>query len=104
LQALHFEAHFHIPQEGRTTSIAMDVAHDPTNMDMLTSKGFVAACYRATCIRPGGGLLAAPVCSSFVFMLLWICLKIIGFQPFFDPGSVQKKQVSKKWEWTPLFF
>lgn len=55
-------------EEGRTSSIAMDVAHDPTNMDMLTSSGFVAACYHATCIRPGGGLLAAPVCSSFVFM------------------------------------
>ena len=50
--------------------MAMDVLHDPHTMDLLSDTGFVAACYHATCLRPGAGFLAAPVCSSFVYMLL----------------------------------
>ena len=44
----------------------MDVLHDPSSMDLLTPVGFVSALYHATCLKPGSGFLAAPVCSSFV--------------------------------------
>lgn len=44
--------------------------HDPATMDLSSSVGFVTACYHATCLRPSGGLLAAPVCSSFVYVPL----------------------------------
>ncbi|CAL1141155.1 unnamed protein product [Cladocopium goreaui] len=55
-------------QEGRTSSVAMDLDHNPETMNMLTNTGFVSALYHATCLRPGSGCLAAPVCSSFVYM------------------------------------
>eukprot|EP00435_Cladocopium_sp_Y103_P068283 s1968_g31.t1 len=55
-------------QEGRTDSIALDITHDPATMDLTTPTGFLTACYHATCLRVGSGLLAAPVCSSFVYM------------------------------------
>lgn len=66
-------------KEGRTRSIALDVTHDPSSMDLLSPLGFVSACYHATCIRPGGGLLAAPVCSSFVYMPLGYRVEIEVF-------------------------
>ena len=50
--------------------MAMDVLHDPASMDLLSPIGFVSALYHATCLRPGSGFLAAPVCSSFVYMQL----------------------------------
>ena len=48
--------------------MALDILHDPATMDMASSTGFLTACYHATCLRIGAGMLAAPVCSSFVFM------------------------------------
>ena len=48
----------------------MDVLHDPSSTDLLTPVGFVSALYHATCLKPGSGFLAAPVCSSFVYMQL----------------------------------
>ena len=57
-------------QEGRSQSIALDIRHDPKTMDLMDPRGFISACYHATCLKPGSGFLAAPVCSSFVFMLL----------------------------------
>ena len=50
--------------------MAMDLDHNPETMNMLTNTGFVSALYHATCLRPGSGCLAAPVCSSFVYMRL----------------------------------
>lgn len=54
-------------QEGRR-ALAMDLNHDPSTMDLMDPKGFISACYHATCLKPGSGTLAAPVCSTFVFM------------------------------------
>lgn len=57
-------------QAGRHASVAMDIRHDKS-MDLLDNSGFLAACYHATCLKPGkGGFLAAPVCSTFVYMWL----------------------------------
>lgn len=39
-------------------------------MDLSQELGFVSALYHAARLRVGGHLLAAPVCSSFVFMQL----------------------------------
>lgn len=55
-------------KEGRSQSIAMDIRHDPKTMDLMDPRGFISACYHATCLKPGSGFLAAPVCLSFVFM------------------------------------
>ena len=62
-----------VPQEGRRV-MAMDVRlHE--SMDLMTPQGFIAALYHCCRLRIGGGLLAAPVCSSFVFMHLESVLK-----------------------------
>ena len=50
--------------------MALDYEHDPKTMDLMSDQGFLSALYHATCVRPGGGALAAPVCSSFVYMPL----------------------------------
>lgn len=68
-----------VVQEGRTNSVAMDYDHDPKTMYLLSDQGFLSALYHATCVRPGGGALAAPVCSSFVYMPLRLHKKN-GFQ------------------------
>ena len=72
-------------KEGRTNSIALDIAHDPSSMDLSTPTGFVTALYHATCLKPGSGMLAAPVCSSFVYMSLEVqhcdCVFLLGSGP-----------------------
>lgn len=39
-------------------------------MDLTTDSGFVGALYQCCRLTPGSGWLAAPVCSSFVYMWL----------------------------------
>ena len=68
-------------QAGRHASIAMDIRHDKS-MDLLENSGFLSACYHATCLKPGtGGFLAAPVCSTFVYMWLggWKAFRYVCF-------------------------
>ena len=48
--------------------MAMDIAWGGEKMDLSQEVGFLAALYHAARLRVGGALLAAPVCSSFVFM------------------------------------
>ncbi|CAK9026290.1 unnamed protein product, partial [Durusdinium trenchii] len=56
-----------LKDEGRK-AIAMDVEIGGEVMDLTTNAGFVAALYHTCRLSPGSGWLAAPVCSSFVFM------------------------------------
>ena len=50
--------------------MAVDVVIGGSSMDLTSDAGFVGALYH-TCRRsPGSGWLAAPVCSSFVYMYL----------------------------------
>lgn len=60
---------FPSPQEGRSV-MAMDIAFGGKPMDLLTPEGFLGAVYHACRLEPGTGALAAPVCSSFVYMIL----------------------------------
>jgi len=60
-------AHTDTPQEGRKV-LAMDIAWGGESMDLMTPQGFLGAVYHATRLVPGSGCLAAPVCSSFVFL------------------------------------
>lgn len=53
--------------EGRSV-MAMDIAFGGKPMDLLTPEGFLGAVYHACRLEPGTGALAAPVCSSFVYM------------------------------------
>ena len=50
-------------------SLALDIRYDPS-MDICSAEGFISAVHAATRLKPGAGLLAAPVCSSWVFMIL----------------------------------
>lgn len=47
----------------------MDVTFGP-GMDLTTTHGFLNAVYYACLIKPGGAMMAAPVCGSFVFLQL----------------------------------
>ena len=55
------------PQEGRS-AMAMDIKFGGDGMDLATPQGFISALYQACRLSPGSGFLAAPVCSSFVYM------------------------------------
>lgn len=79
-------------QEGRTSAMAMDITHDES-MNMLTDVGFVSTLYHAACVKVGGGFLAAPVCSSFVYMSL-----VVDFVPsklLFSNRPLQNKRTYK---------
>ena len=47
-----------------------DVELDSVNMDLTTSIGFSNALSYAANLEPGSGHTSAPVCSTFVFMIL----------------------------------
>ena len=79
---------FKLAQEGRK-AIAMDVEIGGEVMDLTTNAGFVAALYHTCRLSPGSGWLAAPVCSSFVFMHL----------AFMRSGNYGKNPVGKNKGW-----
>ena len=57
-------------QEQRPNSIPMDIRFGP-NQDIMSDAGFANALYQTLSLRPAiGGLWAAPVCSTWVFMRL----------------------------------
>ena len=56
-------------KEGRN-AVAMDVKYGGPAMDLMTPQGFVTALWNTCRLAPGSGCLAAPVCSSFVYMTL----------------------------------
>ena len=55
-------------QEGRS-AVGLDICIDQ-KFDILTTEGFLQHLYQVCKLQPGTGFLAAPVCSSFVFMNL----------------------------------
>ncbi|CAK9111848.1 unnamed protein product, partial [Durusdinium trenchii] len=63
----HFEAFAGDFEEGRR-AIPFDVRIDPQSMDLLSPQGFANALHAVCCLKPGSAALAAPVCSTFVFM------------------------------------
>lgn len=50
--------------------MAMDVSWGGAGMDLLTPEGFLGSIFHTCRLSAGSGALAAPVCSSFVFMFL----------------------------------
>ena len=48
--------------------MAFDIAWGGEAMDLTSPEGFIGAIYHACRLSPGTGCLAAPVCSSFVYM------------------------------------
>ena len=50
--------------------MAVDVVIGGCSMDLTSDAGFVGALYHTCRLAPGSGWLAAPVCSSFVYMYL----------------------------------
>ena len=57
-------------QERRSNAIPMDIRFGP-DQDLLSDTGFCNALYQVLSLRPSsGGLWAAPVCSTWVFMRL----------------------------------
>ncbi|CAK9082041.1 unnamed protein product [Durusdinium trenchii] len=51
-------------------AIPMDLRYDSQQQDILTDVGFSNMLYQVANLRPGGGLWAAPQCSSWIFMSL----------------------------------
>ena len=55
-------------QEGRK-AMGLDIKYDPS-MDITTTQGLISTLHAATRLRPGSAALAAPVCSTWVYMPL----------------------------------
>ena len=51
------------------SAIPYDIEYTPHN-NLLSNHGYLCALINTLRVRPGGGKLAAPVCSSFVYMPL----------------------------------
>lgn len=58
------------PKEGRD-AVAFDVCIDGQRMNLATPHGFSNALWAVSTLRPGGGHLTAPVCSTFVLVPLY---------------------------------
>ena len=56
--------------EAGRSAMPFGVELDPENMNLLTDKGFCNALYYVARLKAGAGKLAAPVCSTCVFMML----------------------------------
>lgn len=55
-------------REAGLTCIGYEVLRDPHMMDFMSPCGFLNACVLLLRVRSGGGMLAAPVCSTWVYM------------------------------------
>ncbi|CAL1151782.1 unnamed protein product [Cladocopium goreaui] len=55
-------------QEGRPHAVALDKEYGGPEFDLLSNEGFCNALYYTACLEPGSSKMAAPVCSTFVFM------------------------------------
>lgn len=51
-------------------AVPMDINFHPENQNIMTDIGFSNMLYQVLNLKPGGGLWAAPVCSTWVYMLL----------------------------------
>lgn len=69
--------------------MAMDVAWGGQSMDLMSPEGFIGAIYHACRLKPGTGGLAAPVCSSFVYLILGLqgIPHTLGFYLFTNRGK-----------------
>lgn len=56
-------------QEGREAA-AFDICIDDKRMDLSSVEGFCNAVWAVATLKPGGGHLSAPVCSTFVVVNL----------------------------------
>ena len=55
--------------EAGRRAVALDVTYSQCpSMDLSSASGFASALFFLSKVRPGGGHLTAPVCSTFVFM------------------------------------
>ena len=57
-----------IPTQAHRTAVPMDLEYGEHH-DIMTPTGFCDSLFHLLSVRPGGGFFAAPVCSSWVFML-----------------------------------
>ena len=57
------------PQAGRA-AVPFELDLDPKTQDILTPHGFANACFQVLRLRVGGADLHAPVCSTWVWMML----------------------------------
>ena len=63
--------HVTLVEAGRT-AIPFELNLDPSKQNILSDEGFVNALYNTMRVRIAGGFLHAPVCSTWVFMILWL--------------------------------
>ena len=63
-----------VPLQAGQQAVGLDIRMSQS-LDILTTKGFVQHLFQTCRLRKGSGLLAAPVCSTFVFMSLTYILQ-----------------------------
>ena len=68
-------------QAGRS-AIALDVTYGGEEFDLLSDVGFLNALFHTANLEVGGSALTAPVCSTFVFMILTLADR--PFRMFFS--------------------
>lgn len=60
---------FYTFEEGRSC-IALDITYGGPGMDIMSPEGYAHAIYQVLSIKTGGSLTLAPVCSSWVWVIL----------------------------------
>lgn len=70
-----------LAKEGRDAA-AFDLLIDSKRMDLATPEGFSNALWAVATLKPGGGHLTAPVCSTFVIVnLRYLFVSILSSNP-----------------------
>ena len=69
--------------------MALDKEYGGPEFDLLSNEGFCNALYYTACLEPGSSKMAAPVCSTFVFMNLaskfsTVFARLMKYQPAFQ--------------------
>ena len=80
-------------REAGLRCVAYEVLRDPCMMDFMSPCGFVNACALLLRVRAGGGMLAAPVCSTWVYMNRGTS-KRTAANPHGDAGVSQVQQAN----------
>lgn len=77
-------------QAGRS-AIPFELLLDPSSQDILSPEGFANCCYQMLRLKVGGGAFHAPVCSTWVFLMLdkftilSLLVKTISATTYFEP-------------------
>ena len=66
------------PLQAGRQAIPFEINLCPDSQDILSPQGFANALYQMLRLRPGAGALHAPVCSTWILMILACALKEVN--------------------------